>query len=105
MQRMEVKKLLFCINMLKNVIVGDVSEPDLLLDGEGVQKVSPEDEGILRGVDGVDPPRRDEEGGACVQRDHAALLHLEEKSLSFKNSSKVAFSFSLNRPEFDSKSF
>ena len=52
-----------------------LKDPQLQLDVERVQEVSSEDDGVNRGVDGVDPARWDEQGLARLQLQLVAFVH------------------------------
>ncbi len=56
-------------------VLFDLRDAQLFLYGEGVEEIAAEDEGVLRGVDSVDPAWGDEEGIAGLDDDAAALLH------------------------------
>ena len=61
----------------------DLSDADLLFNGEGVEEISAEDERIRRGVDGVDPSGRDEERVPGFQVDAAAFFdQIAEKDVA-----------------------
>ncbi len=79
-------------------VLFDLRDAQLFLYGERVEEIAAEDEGVLRGVDGVDPAWGDEESVAGFYNDAAALLHfVAEENVRLAAGQRPFFIFLRNR--------